>query len=103
MSDPSMPMPEGARDEPIQIGDELPVKLDTLEVGGERPEVDDEVEVRVRGPISRIIDDCAYVKLQTANDEEIETKPMAQEEEDLGALSRQADMMGTPVGGGGGY
>jgi hypothetical protein len=101
MPDPSMPMPEGSKDEPIQIGDELPVKLDTLEVGGERPEVDDQVEVTVGGRISRIVDDCAYVKVETANHEEIETKPMAQEEEDLGALSRQADMMGTPIGGGG--
>jgi hypothetical protein len=102
MPDASMPMPEGSKDEPIQIGDELPVKLDTMEVGGERPEVDDHVEVTVGGRVTRIIDDCCYVALETANNEDIETPKGAQEEEDnLSKLSQQADMMGSPIGGGG--
>ena len=101
MPDASMPMPEGSKNEPIQIGDELPVKLDTLEVGGERPEVDDQVEVTVGGRITRIVDDCAYVSLETANNEQIETPKGDQEEEKaLGALGQQMDMMGSAPGGG---
>jgi len=101
MPDASMPMPEGSKNEPIQIGDELPVKLDTLEVGGERPEVDDQVEVTVGGRITRIVDDCAYVSLETANNEQIETPKGDQEEEKaLGALGQQMDMMGSVPGGG---
>jgi hypothetical protein len=108
MPDASMPMPEGASDEPIQIGDELPVKLDTLEVGGERPEVDDHVEVTVGGRITRIIDDCAYVSVETANNEQIEKPKGDQEEENaLGALGQQMDAMGSAPGmgltPGGGY
>lgn len=101
MPDASMPMPDNGQDEPIQIGDELPVKLDTMMVGGERPEVDDQVEVTVGGRVSRIIDDCAYVTLETANHEPIEQKPAAQEESDLQDMSQQMDVNGPPVGGGG--
>lgn len=101
MPDASMPMPVGSKENPIQIGDELPVKLDTMMVGGERPEVDDQVEVTVGGRISRIVDDCAYVKVETANNEEIETKPAEQEEGDLDLLSQQMDVSGPPIGGGG--
>jgi len=93
--------PDDDSDEPIQIGDELPVKLDTLIVGGERPNVDDQVEVTVGGVISRIIDDCAYVKLETANDNPIETPAGDQEERDMQNQSRQADMAGMPIGGSG--
>ena len=95
-----MPMPDNGGDEPIQIGDELPVKLDTMMVGGERPEVDDQVEVTVGGRVSRIVDDCAYVTLETANNEPIEQKKPAQEESDLDEMSRAMDMGGSPVGGG---
>jgi hypothetical protein len=101
MPDASMPMPDTG-DEPIQIGDELPVKLDTMMVGGERPRVNDQVEVTVGGTVSRIVDDCAYVTLETANSEPIETKKPAQEEGDLDEMSRGMDMMGAPIGGGGG-
>jgi hypothetical protein len=102
MPDASMPMPAGSKDEPIEVGDELPVKLDTMMVGGERPEVDDHVEVTVAGRISRIIDDCAYVTLETANDQTIETPKGDQgEEDDLSALTQQMDLSGSPMGGGG--
>jgi|SRR5215471_20101531 len=101
MADASMPMPDSDQDEPIQVGDELPVKLDTLEVGGERPNVDDMVEVTVGGRITRIIDDCAYVAVETANHEDIETPKGAQAEENrLSRLSEQMDMSGAPLGGG---
>jgi hypothetical protein len=99
--DASMPTgPTSDENEPIQIGDELPVKIDTLMVGGERPSVGDDVEVKVSGTVSRIIDDCCYVKLETANDEPIETPQGDQEEQqDLDQQSAMADQQGIPVGG----
>jgi hypothetical protein len=101
MPDDSMQMPDNEAQEPIQVGDELPVKLDTLMVGGERPAVDDHVEVTVGGTVSRIIDDCAYVKVETANDQQIETPKGDQEGQDLAQQSRQLDMMGATIGGSG--
>jgi len=107
MPDDAMPLPEGSENEPIQVGDELPVKIDTLMVGGERPSVDDHVEVTVGGTVSRIVDDCCYVKVETANDEEIEKPKGDYGEQDLADQSRQMDMMGSPTMGsmepGGGY
>ena len=105
MPDESMPMPENESEEPIQIGDELPVKLDTLELGGERPNVGDQVDVKMSGVVSRIIDDCAYVKVENANDNPIETPAGDQqaghaEEDDMAQQAYQADMSGIPIGGG---
>lgn len=100
MPDTSMPMPDNEQDEPIQVGDELPVKLDTMMVGGERPEVDDQVEVTVSGRVTRIIDDCAYVALEKANNEEIESK-MPPQEADLRQMSEQMDQTASsPISGG---
>jgi len=93
-----MPMPDDEQEEPIEVGDELPVKLDTMMVGGERPEVDDHVEVNVGGRVVRIIDDCAYVAVETANNELIETPGGDQDYDRLSELSRQMDMSGPPVG-----
>ena len=99
MPDTSMPMPDNEQDEPIQVGDELPVKLDTMMVGGERPEVDDQVEVTVSGRVTRIIDDCAYVALEKANNEEIESKTPPQEA-DLRQMSEQMDQTASsPISG----
>jgi len=98
MADESVPMPDDDQDEPIQQGDELPVKLDTLMVGGERPNVGDQVDVKVSGTISRIIDDCAYVSVDQANDNDIE-KPVGDNEgQAIANQAREMDMAGTPVG-----
>jgi hypothetical protein len=102
MPDDSMPMPDSGKNV-IQIGYELPVKLDTLEIGGQRPEVGDEAEATIRGPITRILDDCAYISAQTANDNPIEDKSEANEMDDLAQATQKADMMGMPIGGSGGY
>jgi hypothetical protein len=98
--DASMPTPENESEEPIMVGDELPVKLDTLMVGGQRPDVGDMVDVKVSGTVSRIVDDCCYVRVESANDEEIH-KPEGDyaEAESLAGQSREADLMGVPVGG----
>jgi hypothetical protein len=91
----------GASDHQIEMGDELPVKIDTLSLDGTQPEVGDDVEVKVKGKVSRIRDDCAYVTLETANDEPIEN-PAKQPEDDQGMMdmAQKADMGGVPVGGG---
>jgi len=94
-----MPTPGNGADQPVQIGDELPVKLDTLMVGGQRPEVGDQVEAKVSGTVSRIVNDCCYVRLETANNEPIESHNDDQEGDDLSEQSQQADMAGVPIGG----
>ena len=100
MPDTSMPMPDEGDDDKITPGNELPVKLDTLQVDGVRPKVDDHVEVKVGGTITHIVDDCAYVKVETANDEPTEDKSYSSEEEDLVKQSENADMEGAPIGSG---
>ena len=55
----------------VKIGSELPVPIDTLLLDGIRPEMGDRVTVEVAGTISSIRDECAYVKLETANDQPI--------------------------------
>jgi len=98
MADESVPMPDDDQDEPIQQGDELPVQLDTLMVGGERPNVGDQVDVKVSGTISRIIDDCAYVSVAQANDNDIETPAGDEQDRAMADQAREMDMAGTPVG-----
>lgn len=91
MADESIDNPEEETSEGsseyIKAGDELPVKMDTLSIDGSDPEVGDDVEVKVKGRVSRIRDDCCYVEIQTANDEPIENP--AKQPEDMG----EADMM----------
>ncbi len=87
----------------VEMGDELPVKIDTLSLGGTDPEVGDEVEVKVKGKVTRIRDDCAYVALETANDMPIEN-PAAQpedkmSEDDMMGMAATADASGSPMGG----
>lgn len=87
----------------VEQGDELPVKIDTLSLGGTQPEVGDEVEVKCKGKVTRIRDDCAYVALDTANGEPIENPPSQPEdgsEGDMMDMASQADAAGAPVGGG---
>jgi hypothetical protein len=103
MADDSMPMPDNGKNV-IQTGYELPVQLDTLEIGGERPEVGDDAEAKVKGRITRIVDDCAYISVETANDNPIEDKSDdGSDERDLAGATQRADAMGMPIGGTGGY
>jgi hypothetical protein len=103
MPDSTMDMPdEGDSSNQISSGDELPVKIDTLSVDGQRPEIGDHVEVKVEGTVKSIQDDCAYVTLEKANDQPIENPKSAQEpdENDLMAASMAADRAGLAPGGG---
>jgi|ERR1041385_227189 hypothetical protein len=86
---------EGYEDNQISPGDELPVKIDTLSLDGTQPEVGDSVEVTVKGKVTRIRDDCAYVSIETANNEPIENPPSQPEdkmtEDALMAMADKAD------------
>jgi hypothetical protein len=67
--------------ETVKVGSELPVPIDTLLLDGIRPEMGDRVTVEVEGTISKIRDDCAYVKLENANDQPIKSPATHPEDE----------------------
>ncbi len=85
---------------------EFPVSLDTLSVDGTNPQVGDNVEVKVGGKVTRIVNEDAYVKPETINGQPI-TKPPISPDDDkdeqsrLSDLSQQAGDIGS--GGSGGY
>ena len=102
MADTTLDNPDqgGSGKEPINAGDELPVKIATLEADGNQPEIGDEVTVEVKGTVSRIRDDCAYVTVETVNDEPIENpaeqpEDKAMNEDQLMQMSQQADQQGS--------
>jgi len=86
---------------------ELPVKLDSLEVGGVRPKVNDSVDVSVTGTLTRIVDDCAYLKINAINDTDIgellqDQAKMSKDtgsEQDMMDMAWQMDKMGMSPGG----
>jgi hypothetical protein len=71
MADESMQMPPDSGSDVIELGDEIPVHLDSLEVDGTRPAKGDEVTLKVTGTISRIEDNCAYVQPESINDSDL--------------------------------
>jgi hypothetical protein len=108
MADESMQMPPDSGSDVIELDDEIPVKIETLEADGVRPSVGDTVTLRVEGSVKRIEDDCVYVIPEKINDTdlaEILAENTNQDEDMLmERMTRQADM-GTMPGpsGGGGY
>jgi hypothetical protein len=90
----------GGGDQPrdnVEAGDELPVKIDTLSLDGTQPQVGDDVEVKVKGKVTRIRDDTAYVALETANDDPIENPPEQPEdmsEQGMMDMAAKADQGG---------
>lgn len=56
---------------------ELPASVDSLMVDGVRPQVGDQVELRVGGDITRVVNDMAYVKPMTINDQPMEVSPLS--------------------------
>jgi hypothetical protein len=50
---------------------DLAVAIGTLEVDGIRPSVGDEVSCKVKGPITKIVNEVAYVTPETVNDQPI--------------------------------
>jgi hypothetical protein len=74
---------------------ELPVDLDSLSVDGTVPQVGDQVDCKVSGSVTRVVNKTAYVKPETINDQPlpatpIEPSPDVSEGERLKNLSDQA-------------
>lgn len=104
MADESMQVPDAPK-EYLQPETEIPVKLDSLEADGVRPQVGDEVTVKITGTVKSIENDCCYVLPDQINDtdlEEILAEHGGQNEDSMmERLTSQADMGGTMPGGGG--
>jgi hypothetical protein len=77
---------------------ELPVSLDTLAIDGTRPKVGDRVDVKVNGPILKIVNDMAIVKPETANDQPIPQQPPV---DDMDQLAQAAEGQSLPLSGSG--
>lgn len=103
MADESMQVPPEEK-EYLQPDTEIPVKLDSLEADGVRPRVGDSVTVRIEGTVKSIENDCAYVLCDAINDtdlEEILAEHAIEDTDDaMERLTRNADLGGTPMGGG---
>ena len=96
--------PAEGGDNMLQPDTEIPVKIDSLEADGTRPSVGDTVTLRIEGTVKSIKDDCVYVNCDAINDtdlEEILAEHGNQNEDSMmERLTSQADMGGTPLGGG---
>jgi hypothetical protein len=104
MADTSIDNPAGGGHERLPADAELPVQIDTLQIDGQRPEVGDEVEFKVKGEVKRIVNDCVYVRPTEINDEPIEDASIKPANEtptadDLMSMSQQADQSGSAPGG----
>ena len=104
MADSSMPMPDDGSDKDLLQSDtDIPVKLDSLEADGQRPEVGDQVTVKIDGVVKSIENDCAYVQATAINDtdlEEILAEHGNQDEDGMmERMTAQADQNQTPMGG----
>jgi hypothetical protein len=103
MADESMQMPDEGESELLQPETEIPCRLDSLEADGIRPEVGDEVTVKIVGTVKSIKDDCAYIQPEQINDtdlEEILAEHGGQDEDAMmKRLTTQADQGGMPMGG----
>ena len=105
MADESMQMPPDGGSDVIGTDDEIPVRIDSLEADGVRPSVGDLVTLRVEGTVKRIENDCVYVTPEKVNDDdlaELLAESGNQDEDDvMRKLTSNADLGGTPLGGGG--
>ncbi len=74
---------------------ELPVEIATLSIDGTAPAVGDPVKLIVRGNVTRVVNDTAYVKPEYINDQPmkpaLDADPMLAEEERLRRLSETTD------------
>ena len=101
--DSSMPMPnDDSGQDLLEEDTEIPVRLDSLEADGQRPEVGDQVTVKIDGTVKSITDDCAYITTDKVNDTdlaEILAEHGGQNEDDMMArMTSEADRAGTPMG-----
>jgi hypothetical protein len=78
-------------------GNDIPVHLDSLTIDGVRPETGDLVNLRVKGPVTKIVDQVVWVKPETVNDLPlVQDVPQVSDEEELMAAAAKADAL--PVG-----
>jgi hypothetical protein len=108
MADESLQTPD-EENEILDPETEIPVRLDSLEADGTRPEVGDTVTIKIDGTVKKIENDYAYVNTDAVNDTDINDILADQQSDDEGGedamrrLTSQADQMGTPMGSGGPY
>ena len=84
-----------------QVGNaEIPCMVDSLSIDGIAPNVGDRVDIKVSGPVTRVVNKMAYIKPETVNDtpmpaDPLEPNPMVDEKDRLRTMSQQTDMMGS--------
>ncbi len=88
--------PDSASDT-LKHNAELPVPVDTLSIGGQDPDVGDPVTFKVGGSITRVVNETAYVRIETVNDLEmrnpiVEPSDGVAESDRLRSLSETLDM-----------
>lgn len=71
--------------------EDLPVSIGTLELDGLRPKVGDKVDAKMSGTISKIVDETAFVKIETVNDQPLALKLQSSPEQDLMAKAGAMD------------
>lgn len=76
---------------PEADSDDLAVAVGTLEIDGIRPKVGDVVDVKVSGTIRKLVDETAFVRPETVNDQPMPPKVEATDEEQLMAAAQTAD------------
>lgn len=75
---------------------ELPVAVDSLSIGGQDPDVGDPVSFKVGGSVTRVVNETAYVRIETINDAPVKA-PIVEpndgvlEEDRLRQLSQTVD------------
>ena len=103
MADESMQTPDSEK-EILQPETEIPVRIDSLEVDGTRPQVGDTVTIKIDGTVKSIQDNCAYISPENVNDTDLNEllAEHGNQDEDsmMERMASQADQMGTPLGSG---
>jgi hypothetical protein len=108
MADESLQTP-GETPELLDPDTEIPVRLDSLEADGTRPQVGDDVTIKIDGTVKKIENDYAFISATAVNDTDINDILADNQEGEGGAedamrrLATQADQMATPLGSGGPY
>lgn len=71
---------------------DLAVDIDTLSIDGIRPKAGDSVDLKVKGSITKLVDNTAFVKPKTINDQPIpSTPPQVSDEQELMAGAQAYD------------
>lgn len=95
--------PDAGQADTMSENVELPVDVQSLSIDGISPQVGDQVDLRVSGDVTRIVNNMVYVKPTTINDQPmpatpIEPNPAVDEGSRLESLSRSAGNIGANSG-----